>query len=651
MNSKLTSEPSRYQKETGCLKGALFLCRSGVFKGRRFFIYSLYRLKQGAKFLSSATKSISLVYGGLGFARIVRTYKKYGFFGAIGRIKKNFVKKKLGYFLWLKKHCLAEQVLSQQREAARNFLYQPTIGIITPVYNPKVQWLQKMLESVRQQTYGNWELCIADASTEDEIKQCLKKYSELDARIKVKFLGENKGIAANSNEALALATGEFIALLDHDDELTPDALYEVVKFLQDHNADMIYTDEDKLDIKGNRCDPFFKPDWSLDMFLSYMYTCHLGVYRKRIVDELGGFREGYDGGQDYDLVLRFIGKTNSIFHIPKVLYHWRMAKGSTAASTNAKCYACDAAKKALSDYLARNGIAGEVLDGFFPTSYRIKRKILGVPLVSILLPIKDEKELLEQCLNSIFKKTNYSNYEIIIIDNSSIEKETHDYLAKLSQIGNIKVLQYEKTFNYSAINNFAVGYAKGEVLLFLNNDTEVISEEWLSAMLEHVQRKEVGAAGCKLLYPNRTIQHAGVIIGLGGVAGHSHRFSPINDDGRVNVIQNLSAVTSACMMVRKDVFSAVGGFDEQLTVAFNDVDLCLKIRDKGYLIVYTPYAELYRKKSMKREHENTPEAQSRLAREIEYIKGKWGGVIVKGDPYYNPNLTLDKEDFSIGRTE
>ena len=572
-------------------------------------------------------------------------------------IKYNKVKQN-DYKLWIQKNEPKEKELRKMRERCRNFEYKPKISIITPVWNTEERWLRKAIDSVLNQVYENGELCIADGgSTRPMVKKILREYAEKDSRIKVKFLAENKGIAGNSNEALSLATGEFVGFLDHDDELTPFALYEVVKLLnQKSELDFIYSDEDKIDEKGRRKDAFFKPDWSPDMFLSCMYTCHFGVYRKKIIDELGGFRVGYDGSQDYDLVLRYVEKTSKIFHIPKILYHWRMIAGSAAISIDSKRYAYTAAKKALKGYLIRNNIEGEVIDGFWTGSYRVRYKIIGNPTVSIIIPTKDKVEVLKNCIDSIQKKTDYENYEIAIVDNQSKEGETFEYYEKLGENPRIKILEYNKPFNFSAINNYAVSKVDTDYILLLNNDTEVISKEWLSAMLEHAQRKEVGAVGAKLLYPNNTIQHAGVILGISGtpgkkgVAGHSHKYLPNAGYGyflKAHLIENLSAVTAACMMLRKEVFEEVGGFDENLSVAFNDVDLCLKIREKGYLIVYTPYAELYHHESLSRGYEDTPEKQTRFLREVEYVREKWGDVIDEGDSYYNPNLTLEREDFSI----
>lgn len=562
------------------------------------------------------------------------------------------------YDIYLEQNKITDSMLNNMKKEAMNFKYTPTISIITPVYNVDTIWLEMAITSVLNQAYDNWELCLVDdASRKAHIKKLLDKYQKQDNRIKVKFLKENMGIASASNEALSLANGEFVGLLDHDDELTVNALFEVVKLLQEHpDADMIYSDEDKKDTQDKRSEPYFKPDWSPDLFLSNMYTCHFGVYRKKIIEEIGGFKKGFEGSQDYDLVLRFTEKTHQIYHIPQVLYHWRKNPNSTAVRYDVKGYADINAMKALEDTLKRRKINGKVIKGLFPSSFRVKREIIGKPKVSIIIPTQDRVEILRKCIESIGKKTDYKNYEIIVIDNNSEGNNTIEYLETISKTPNIRVLKYEKPFNFSAINNFAARNCKGEYLLFLNNDTEVISEEWLSAMLEHAQRKEVGAVGCKLLYPDNTIQHAGVILGITGtpgqpgVAGHSHKHlsnSEIGYFGRPHIIHNLSAVTAACVMIRKEVFEEVGGFNEELVVAFNDVDLCLKIREKGYLIVYTPYAALYHHESLSRGYEDNPEKQERFSKEVMYMREKWGEITDKGDPYYNPNLSLEKENFSI----
>lgn len=562
------------------------------------------------------------------------------------------------YDLYQKKKQITDLDLRQMEAEIKKFSYTPRISIITPVYNVDGIWLEKAINSVIDQVYQNWELCLVDdASTKGHLRDILAKYQEKDNRIKVKFLDENQGISGASNEALLLSTGEFVGFLDHDDELSIDALFEIIKLLQHHpDADMIYSDEDHKDIKGRCKDPYFKPDWSPDLFLSNMYTCHFGVYRKKLVEDIGGFRKGFEGSQDYDLVLRLTEKTNKIYHLPRILYHWRKLPGSTSLKYQAKSYADINARKALTDALLRRKISGEVLTGKYPGFFRVKREIIRNPKVSIIIPTKDKVKVLKKCINSIIERTDYKNYEIIVIDNNSTDPGTLEYLGSLSKEPNISILKYEEPFNFSAINNFAARKTKGEYLLFLNNDTEVICREWLSALVEHAQRKEVGAVGCKLLYPNGKIQHAGLILGISGirgkpgVAGHSHKYihnSHPGYYGRPHVIHNLSAVTAACVIIRSEVFEEAGGFDENLGVAFNDVDLCLKVREKGYLVVYTPYSELYHFESASRGYEDAPGNKERFEKEFKYIRGKWGRIIDKGDPYYNTNLTLDMEDFSI----
>lgn len=562
------------------------------------------------------------------------------------------------YSTYLKKHQLNESDIKTMKALIKSFKYSPKISIITPVYNVDKNLLEKAIISVINQVYENWELCLVDdASTKPHIRYILEKYEKKDSRIKVKFLEENGGISNASNEALSIATGEFAGFLDHDDELSINALFEVIKLLNEHlDADMIYSDEDHIKSNGKFIDPNFKPDWSPDLFLSSMYTCHFGVYRRQLIDDVGGFRKGFEGSQDYDLVLRLTEKTDRIYHIPLILYHWRKTPGSTANRYQSKGYADINARRALEDALKRRNIKGDILPGRFPGLFNVRREIIGNPSVSIIIPTKDNVDMLKKCIESIRKRTDYENYEIIIIDNNSKDPHTIEYLESVSKTHSVRVLRYENPFNFSAINNHAAKNSHSEYILFLNNDTEVITSVWLSAMLEHAQRNEVGAVGCKLLYPDKTIQHAGIILGIRGekgipgVAGHSHKHLPNEARGyfhRPHMIQNLSAVTAACMMIRKGIFEEAGGFDEKLALAFNDVDLCLNLRKKGYLIVYTPCAELYHHESLSRGYENSPDKIMRFSEEFRYMREKWGQLIDQGDPYYNPNLSLEYEDFRI----
>ena len=561
---------------------------------------------------------------------------------------------KTGYDRWIKKNKITDIRIDEIKNETTGFHYKPKISIVMPVHNVGQIWLEKAVDSVINQLYENWELCIADdSSTKKHIKQTLESYSKRERRIKVNFLNKNHGISGASNEALSLATGEFIGLLDHDDELSIDALYEYVKLLnQFPKADLIYSDEDKIELNGKRVEPFFKPDYSPFLLLCRNYICHFCMVRKALIDEVGKFRPGYEGAQDYDLILRCIEKTGPerIFHIPKILYHWRKTPGSTAALTDAKLYAFDSAKKALSSYLDRNNIEGEVVDGRFSGSYRVKKKIINNYKISIVIPFRDQAQVLRLCLESIFNKTTYGNYDIVLVNNSSEQSETFEYLNAVKDNPQIRIFDYNGSFNFSSINNYAVSKIESDYIIFLNNDTEIISKGWIEAMLEFGQRVDVGAVGALLYYPNNTIQHAGIIIGIGGVAGNSHKHFKRKSHsyyGRIQEIHNLSAVTATCMLTRRSVFEEVNGFDDNLGHAFNDVDYCLKIKERGYQIVYTPYAELYHHESLSRGYENSPDKRERFKNEIKYFQAKWKEVLEKGDPFYNPNLTLDKEDFSL----
>jgi GT2 family glycosyltransferase len=427
---------------------------------------------------------------------------------------------------------------------------------------------------------------------------------------------------------------------------------EVAKAIHEHDADIYYSDENIVDADGHVTSTHCKPDFSPDLLLSHNYLTHLFVVRRQIFDRVGGLQTSYDGAQDYDLVLRLTEQTDRIVHIAKVLYHWRSIETSTAADPDAKGYADDAGKHALEQALMRRNIQGEVLPTNRKFYYRVRRAIMGNPLVSIIIPFRDQHEYLRRCVNSILNGTGYQNFEIIGVDNNSEDEQTHVLMEELVRTDSrIRFVRYEKPFNYSAINNFAVQEAAGEHIILMNNDIEVLNIDWLEALLEHSQRSEVGAVGAKLYYKNNTIQHAGVIIGIAGFAGHSHRHFPRRSPGyfnRLNCIQNLSAVTAALLMVKKEYYHAVGGLDEEnLGTALNDVDFCLKLREKGYLNIFTPYCEAYHYESVSRGYEDTPEKQARFAREVAYFKKRWAVILAKGDPYYNPQLTLEREDFSL----
>jgi glycosyltransferase involved in cell wall biosynthesis len=534
---------------------------------------------------------------------------------------------------------------------------QPLISVIMPVYNTPEQMLAAAIESVKNQLYSNWELCIADdASTLPHVRTTLDNYSKNDQRIKIVFRKENGHISASSNSALALASGEFVALLDHDDELAPHALYMVVEMLNRFpDTDIIYSDEDKINTGGRRFSPHFKPDWNPELFYSVNYISHLGVIRRSLVQSVKGFRKGFEGSQDYDLVLRCVAETTPerIKHIPHILYHWRATKESTARNANAKDYATKAGIKALTDFFSRINPAIIVEECKLPTNYRVHVPMKTEPKVALIIPSRNNYDVLRKCVNSIIEKTNYKNYEIIIINNQSDEKKTLDYLDLLKQKKQCSVLDYDHLFNYSAINNYAVNATNSELVGLVNDDIEVISEEWLSEMVVHAINPEIGAVGAKLLYPDNRIQHAGVIVGLGGVAGHSHKYTDLFSDeygyfNRLNLPQALSAVTGACLLVRRKIYEEVGGLNQvNLKVAFNDVDFCLRIGEAGYRNVWTPYAMLYHHESISRGQEDTSEKQARFGKEIEYMQKRWGSRL-SNDPYYNPNLTNSREDFSLG---
>ena len=558
------------------------------------------------------------------------------------------------YERWQQQHEPRAADYPRLKETLQLLPYKPLISVILPVYNTPEPFLRAAIDSVINQIYPHWELCIADdASTELHVQEILEDYLEQDPRIKAVFRPENGHISQNSNSALKLAGGEFIALLDHDDALRPEALYEVAFLLNQHpEADMIYTDEDKIDEFDQRHDPFFKPDWCPDSFLTRMYTCHLGIYRRSLVNQIGGFRMGYEGSQDYDLVLRLTEATDQIFHIPKVLYHWRVHHLSTASSSNSKPYAYIAAQKALSEALQRRGEPGTVEDvPDYLGVYHLRYEILKPGKVSIIIPTRDLAEMLEQCLSSIFTQTTYPDYEVILIDNGSVEAETHRLIQRWQEQEpqRFHCHRLDIPFNYSKLNNQGAAQATGDYLLFLNNDTEVITPDWLEAMVEQAQRPSVGAVGALLLYPDDRVQHAGVIVGIGPFAGHAFIQSPSTAPGYLGQLltsSNYSAVTGACLMCRRAVFEAAGGFDEALVVALNDIDLCLKMRQQGYYNLFTPHAKLYHYESKSRGYEDSPKKQERYNQECEYARQKWQ-EIYEHDPCYSPHLTRAYCDYRI----
>ena len=500
-----------------------------------------------------------------------------------------------------------------------SFPLKPLISVVMPVYNVDVKWLKLAINSLQEQWYTSWELCIADdASTKKETIDFLQSLN--DSKIKIVFLDKNVNISAASNEALNLSRGEYVALMDNDDELTPDAFYEVVKAINETNAEFIYSDEDKIEIDDTFSDPHFKPNFSPDMFLSQNYLSHLGVIKKDLIEKVGGWEVGLEGSQDYDLYLKVLEKTDKIYHIPTVLYHWRKVPGSTAAEYADKSYAQEAGKKALENAMSRRAIKANVKEGKYLGTYKIEYALKAEPLISIIIPFKDKPELLKMSIESVLDQSTYSHFEIIGISNNSEETETFDEMSRLKALdARVKFYEYNIPFNYSKLNNYAVEtYAKGTHIVLMNNDIEIITPQWLEEMLMFSQRDDIGAVGAKLYYPDDTIQHAGVIVGIGGVAGHSHKYFDryaIGYFSRLHIVQNLSAVTAACLMVKRSLYNDENGLNEEdLQVAFNDVDFCLRLREDGYLNLYTPYVEAYHHESISRGHEDTEEKKGTFSK-------------------------------------
>ena len=611
---------------------------------------------------------------------------KYGFIKTVKKCIKTVLRKIIRFLKgekdlqygdyggWIKYNEPKDADLKVQMK--KKFTIEPKISVIVPMYNTKEKFFRDLVNCMIAQTYTNWELCLADGSPEENAN--LKKYIEKDSRIKYNFLGENKGIAGNTNAAIEMATGDYIALLDHDDVLAEYALYEVVYAINKYpNSEFLYSDEDKIDENDNRYDAYFKPDFAPDTLRCQNYICHFSIFKKELMKKLNGFQVGYDGAQDYDIFLRMSEVTDpkNITHIPKILYHWRVHSESTAKlNSNAKNYAFEAGKKAISDHLKRVGLDGTVSEGCIEGIYRVDYKVKGNPKVSIVIPNKDGQDILKVCIDSVLEKTTYDNYEIVIVENNSVSNEIFDYYKELIKNEKIRVVNYntgkeilseeessvEYTnknrikvrpgFNYSAVINCGVRNTTGDYAIQLNNDTELITPNWLELMLGFCQRDDVGAVGVKLYFPDETIQHAGIIVGIGGIAGN--RFKSIPKDGhgyfaKESMIENLSAVTAACIMTKKSAYEETGWMDEELAVAFNDVDFCLKIREKGYLVVYNPFVEFWHYESKSRGQENTPEKIRRFQGEISRFEQKWGEILDVGDPYYNINLSLDTEVYHM----
>ena len=609
-----------------------------------------------------------------------RYMKRHGVKQFTVRLFERFQSQDIDYEMWFALNKAAPQELERQRTAV--FDRPVKISIVVPVYQTPESFLREMIESVCAQTYGNWELCIADASprtaahsshgaaksgtegdseaahiiregeaeTVTKLTSIIREYQAKDERIRYRILENNDGISENTNEAMKMATGEFIGLLDHDDLLEPDALYEVMaEIVSDDSVDMVYTDEDKINRKGTKhLIPNMKPDFNLDLLRSNNYICHFLVVRRALVEKIGGFRKEFDGAQDHDFIFQCVENARKIAHVHHVLYHWRTHSGSTSDNPDSKMYAFEAGKRAVESHLERmhvNAVVEKTPDLGY---YRVRYALTEHPMVSIIIPNKDEKESLQKCLQSILEKTEYDNYEILIVENNSTKEETFAYYKEIDGKNRIKVLYWDKEFNYSAINNFAARQAKGEYLLLLNNDTEVITKGWIKEMLSNCTRSEVAMVGAKLYFPDDTIQHAGVIIGLGGLADHAFVNMSRRRAGymhRASIQMNMSGVTAACAMVKRSVYEEVGGLEERLSVAFNDVDMCLKIVTAGYLIVYDPYVELYHYESRSRGVDD--EKKERHKKEVQYAQEKWKDFLKAGDPCYNRNLTLSKHNFSL----
>ncbi|MBL1223882.1 glycosyltransferase family 2 protein [Enterococcus sp. BWR-S5] len=554
------------------------------------------------------------------------------------------------YQEWIAQKLPNKRELAKQRKIV--FKNQPLISIVIPLYKTPEFYLNQLVDSIKAQSYENWELCLSDGSGENSpIRGMLEKIEKSDARIKVVHNEKQLHISDNTNEAIKVATGDYIAFADHDDVLTANALFENVLLINKHpDAEMIYSDEDKVDAENKYVQPHFKPDFSIDMLCSVNYVCHFLVVKRNIIEQVGMLQSEYDGAQDHDFVLRCSEVTEHIYHIPKILYHWRISEDSTAENPDSKRYAVEAGRKAVQAHYDRIGVPAVVEEGKYFGLYRSHLKRTTDPLVSIIIPTKDHVEDLKQCIDSIEEKSTYKNIEYIIVENNSVEDRTFDYYKELEKNSRVKIVTYEGPFNYSAINNHGASFAKGDYYLFMNNDVEIINPDMIEELLNYAMRKDVGVVGARMYYPDGTIQHAGVVVGLGGVAGHSFtNFKPTENGyfNRIIVTQNYSAVTAACMMVQAQLFNEVNGFSEELAVAFNDIDFCLKIRAIGKLVVYNPYAELYHYESKSRGAEDTPEKVQRFQNEIAVFQKKWPDILEDGDPYYNVNLSLDTQDFSL----
>ncbi len=590
-----------------------------------------------------------------GFIRHVIEYtRRNGVSGLIRRaIHGPAVAQNFDYDTWFRARRVTETELEKQRAA--HFSCEPKISVCIPLYNTRPEFLRDIVNSILAQSYQNWELCLADGSTTDEPGRIVADEYGNEPRIRYQKLAVNAGISGNTNAALKMATGDFIMLSDHDDLVEADAMYEIVRAInQSPDVDVVYTDEDVVNEQGTVFyDPHLKPDFSIDYLMSLNYITHIFVARKSIVDETGGFGDAYNGAQDWDMILRCCEKARRVAHVPKILYHWRASSGSTAGNPDSKMYAVDAGRRAVGDYMQRNGLDGRLE---YTLDFICFHPILSVkkdPKVSIIICSCDHADLLKTCIDSILSKSTYDNYEILVVENNSKEQATFDYYEKIQkEDSRVRVVTYTEKgpFNYSRVNNFGAAQADGEYLIFLNNDTKVISRDWIEGMLGYCQRPDVGIVGAKLYYGDLTVQHCGIVIGMGGFAGHVLTGQPADSAGYMMLLHathDVSAVTAACMMTKKQVFDEVGGFTEELRLALNDVDYCLKVRETGKLVVVDVAVELYHFESKSRGYEDTPERKERFKNEIRLFRKRWKKILDEGDPYYNPNLSLMYNDYRL----
>ena len=590
--------------------------------------------------------------------RQIRRVRNCGNFrDVIAKIKKKNRERNLKLRYGTRSFPNAEEALRQKETV---FEKNVKVSILVPLYNTPKNFLREMIDSVVNQTYQNWELCLADGSDKEHeyVGEICQEYIKKTGgeRIVYKKLLKNEGISGNTNACYKMATGEFIGLFDHDDILHPCALYEYVKVINEQDADYIYCDE--ITFKNGNINKMltmhFKPDYAVDNLRANNYICHFSVFSRDLLEGTELFRTKFDGSQDHDMILRLTDAAKKVVHVPKALYYWRSHAGSVASGIEAKTYAINAAKGAIAEHLRSHGFDNFEITSTkaFETIFRITYEIIGNPKVSIVIANKDHVEDLERCISSILDRTSYMNYEIIIVENNSQTKEIFDYYDSLKKYAHIKVVKFEGEFNYSAVNNLGVKHADGDYILLLNNDTQVISVNWIEELLMFAQRKDVGAVGAKLYYEDKTVQHAGVVLQMGAhrTAGHVHcrqGRDSIGYMGKLCYAQNVSAVTAACLLVSKAKYEEVGGLDEDFRVALNDVDFCLKLREKGYLNIFTPYSELYHYESISRGSDLEGPNMARLDKEAEDFKAKWKGILDKGDPYYNPNFSLDANDYSL----